>query len=418
MKEVKYNPKHINRYNYLFHWNSINTILNNHELYLKGKYSLPYPITIEIDPIDICNHKCIWCFTNIHRRISSLDTSLLDNLLNDLKDSCTISIHFSGGGEPTLYTDLFRDIHGNSIIQKYMNHFTMGLITNGSIIHTMDTKYITKGLKWIRFSIDAGTDSHYNYIHKPASNTLCDVHNNISNIIKQRNDSIYPVVGCSFIYDRFDNDILKEIRLFVENMSSFGIDYVQIKPENNFSPFTTQHIINSIKNTINPILINSNTFATIDAPYKINDTSDFCWYSYFGPAIGASGGIYSCCSKYGQDDYNYGYITNTCGFNEIWNSNKRINIVKGIKPSACKSCRHAIFNNEINKLYKIKQKDRDHLSSIMELLKEGYSINRVNIPQSLLFLKRGLTHYQTILKYGYNRLLDYPVYRETYIIGV
>lgn len=420
MNEIRYNPIHINGYNYLFHWDRICDILDNHKHYLARNYKITYPITIEIDPIDYCNHSCIWCFTYSHRKTSLLNSSVLENLLEELKKNDVRSIHFSGGGEATLYNGLIRK-HGNrknnkSLIQKFGKTVTLGLITNGSILDKLDVDDIVQNLKWIRFSVDAGTNERYEKVHKPLNHNLDIVHNNIKEIVGIRGDSVYPVIGCSFIYERNDEEIREEILAFAKRMSSLSVDYIQVKPENNNRSEASKRFANVIEKDIEDVLEQKNMFATIDRPYPIKGNSDFCWYSYFGPVVGATGGVYVCCSKYGQDNFKYGVVNSKNSFEKIWNSKERINFVKNIETRNCQSCRHNRFNVDIEKLYRAGKEVRKALSIMLTSLKAGIPFRDINIPKELFYLQNGLKHFEIVTRLGYNRIIDFPVYRETKII--
>ena len=98
------------------------------EKILRGE--IPLPVGVEIDPSNICNYDCPWCFYSKYRKnknvmISSTNfTKIMDELVElDIK-----SVTFTGGGEPLVNPNTVR------IIEEYGNKIDIGLVTNGSLL--------------------------------------------------------------------------------------------------------------------------------------------------------------------------------------------------------------------------------------------------------------------------------------------
>ena len=83
--------------------------LLNHYPKVEGmiKDNKTFPIAVEIDLTNKCNHKCIWCMFEgfKERKPHSLDKELVFDLLKELKSLDVKAITFVGGGEPTLHRD-------------------------------------------------------------------------------------------------------------------------------------------------------------------------------------------------------------------------------------------------------------------------------------------------------------------------
>ena len=66
-----------------------------------------FPIAVEIDLTNRCNHQCVWCmFEGFKgRKPFSLEKSLVFDLLQELKTLGVKAVTYVGGGEPTLHRD-------------------------------------------------------------------------------------------------------------------------------------------------------------------------------------------------------------------------------------------------------------------------------------------------------------------------
>src|SRR5690606_19750775 len=74
------------------------------EAMLRG--SVVYPISVEIDLSNVCNHNCPWCSFSGFRQENwqHFDGSRVLSLLGELADVGVKSITFTGGGEPLVHS--------------------------------------------------------------------------------------------------------------------------------------------------------------------------------------------------------------------------------------------------------------------------------------------------------------------------
>lgn len=421
MRESRYNPIHVNEYNILFHWDSILDVIRNHRRYTDGSSAPPMPITVEVNPMDFCNHGCVWCFTKSHRESDRMRENVLSLLLEQLKLGGVKSIHFAGGGESSLYKGLLpRKNLSISLADKLASDgsTSLGLITNGSVLDRLSLARLARLFTWIRFSIDAGTESRYAKTHAQSGHSLSHVHQNIANLIAERGNNIYPIIGCSFIYEENTDTIRDEVLRFTSTMSELGVDYIQVKPENDNRAKASLEFLDSLRDDIDRNLSGSPTFASLHTPHNQDHNSNYCWYSYFGTVVGATGGVYVCCYTYGQDEFKYGVIDDENDFLNLWSSSQRQNLADSIEPRKCPSCRHNTFNLLVERLYLLPNDIQNSLSGILHSLKAGANLSDVNVPPELRWLNPGLEHICTVINAGYNKILDFPVYRDTDFVGI
>src|SRR5574340_495632 len=108
------------------------------------------PITVQIQPSNICNQNCFYCIAKGQKGSVLLDTNTALNIINRLTFVGVNGIIFTGGGEPTLHEDLDKIIE---YTKKY--NIDIGLETNGSTLNDRLLGIIIKNATWIRISLDS-----------------------------------------------------------------------------------------------------------------------------------------------------------------------------------------------------------------------------------------------------------------------
>ena len=192
---------------------------------------------------------------------------------------------------------------------------------------------------------------------------------------------------------------------------------MQIKPENNNRGEETNSFLKRLPNDLERILHGYNTFVALHTPYDQSSNSEYCWYSYFGPVVGATGDVYVCCCTYNQDAFRYGQIGEKRSFDDVWGSQRRHELVAGIDPTQCPSCRHNTFNLLVEHFAHLPVSLQDDLTQVLNSVKTGVSFEEVTISGELSWLEPGFRHVERVVRTGYNRILDFPVFRETKFVG-
>jgi len=360
----------------------------------------PYPITIEIDPSNACNHSCPFCISG-HIHLSKyknteffnrtiLNKDIFKNLIEELVTTDIKAINWTGGGEPTLNPFLgeaIKYIKNNSKIE-------MGMFSNGSLLKKFNLfEVIADCLSWIRISIDAGSAKTYDNLRKTNnSNNFNVVVNNIRELIKiknKKNSNI--IIGVGFVVTR-DNYL--EIEDFANLFKKIEVDYCQFKPE-------IIQIERNIKKTSNGSMQISSDFWTNKVinlldnakeilkdkfecnSYKIEDlivdekkhgrNYESCIGSQFQPCIGADGNVYVCTNHRGHSKYSYGNLSEN-SFKKIWSNvieKKRIMNIINNKEKFSK-CTHLCKPHESNKILWTIKNNLENKSYFEILKKKSY----------------------------------------------
>jgi len=110
------------------------------------------PIEVNIDPINDCDLKCVWCNAKRVLNKKFITTASMIRLLSELADWGVKGICFAGGGEPTLHPDLDEFI-------KYCTELGLesAIITNGHAWTDKLIETIVDHMRWVGISVDAAT---------------------------------------------------------------------------------------------------------------------------------------------------------------------------------------------------------------------------------------------------------------------
>ena len=330
----------------LFHTQRINQWLDGEDV---------YPILIEFDLSNVCNHKCSFCNSAYMKDHSAiLDHEVACKTIDDLGKCGIKAINWTGGGEPMLN----RAFPSIAVCAK-RNNIEQGLFTNGVKMYESWKPLIVAQMNWVRISLDAGTKETYLKIKGAddfdqaisIAKELVELKNRFAFITKAD-------IGIGFV---ITPENYKEIPLFSGLIKQTGVDYGQYKPSTEDGMFDIRLWREEIKPLLETVFAD-NPKAVINL-YKFNDiiTSKLdqeygkCYGHQFCPCIGADGEVWACSQKRGIEGFSFGNIHEN-SFQDIWASEKRQEVINRINLSDCpKLCK----NNEINKaLYHIRHPER------------------------------------------------------------
>lgn len=315
------------------------------------------PITLELHLTNRCSHDCLFCMYKDEIRNTSLksyqlEQSIAENIIRDSKEMGVLAITYSGGGEPTLHPG-FKKI---TALGKSLG-LEQGLITNGSNLKRKDIREsILNNFKWVRISMDAGSDITYKVMHGCSCKYETTVQT-IKTLLEDRTDKS-PKIGISFLLTSFNySDMIKLYNSFKDT----SLDYIQIKPmimsdedKKKYDNYLNEESIGELKRIINvskdasgpKVYVVFDQFKNI-----IGNAHSFkrCYGHPLYPVISATGDIYVCCMHLYNDAMRYDKIDKDKSFKDIWNSVLRYSIGATIDVSKCpKLCRLAKTNSVLD----------------------------------------------------------------------
>ncbi len=185
------------------------------------------PLIVEFDPTTACNFTCPECISEDLLNKGQIQPERTLELITEFYNAGVKGIIFIGGGEPLAHTGM-----PQPIIHAYKLGISVGLTTNGSLIHR-HLEAIARYVSWTRVSVDAATQTTFS-LFRPSSvtNSFTKVISNMENLAKIKKGQL----GFSFLLmERIEDggsiitnchEILKAANL----ARDIGCDYFEFKP--------------------------------------------------------------------------------------------------------------------------------------------------------------------------------------------
>ncbi|MDD5012073.1 MAG: radical SAM protein [Candidatus Nanoarchaeia archaeon] len=314
-----------------------------------------FPIYVEIELTNCCNHRCTFCGLDWARGKNIISSEIMYKLIDELADGGVKSVCFAGAGEPTLHKDL------KGFLRKCHSQRIDSSISTNAVLFTKEiAEECMPYLSWIRFSVDAASSKTHALLHGTSESDFEKVKKNIQDAVEIKKKNNYPVVlGVQFLLLP-ENE--KEVIEFVKIFKEIGVDNVQIKPySQNPNSINKMNIDYQKFDYLEKELagLSSEKFSVIYRGNRMSQLSheqDYCecYGLPFFSIITSEGNVMPCHLYFGKEYYSYGNI-NTKTFKEIWRSARRKEIVEEIKKMGVSHCKKGCRLDSINKyLYRIK----------------------------------------------------------------
>lgn len=296
------------------------------------KRQRPFPVTIEIDLTNKCNHKCSFCFyaEHISNDRSTLDINVLQQTIAKASKIGTKGISFTGGGEPMLHPDFAK-------ISKFTKSqgIDCGLITNGSLIEKYQ-EVLIDNFTWIRISLAGGDEEAYYKVQgvRQFGKIISNIQS-LSELKKAKNSNLN--IGIRVLVTPQN---INSLRHLAHLLKETEINYIQFAPDMFTSDdglFWNQASTKDIFNEVETILAHTRIML-LTAGYLQHQNNlaycQDCYAHYFQIAITAEGNVLYCKNSRGESEFIIGNI-NQATIEQIWDSQKNKSLESYIKPSNC-----------------------------------------------------------------------------------
>ncbi|MDP8259979.1 MAG: radical SAM protein [Candidatus Gygaella obscura] len=322
----------------------------------------PYPVTVELDLTNVCNHKCPACtgWVKKQRDLSMLPVNLTKKIINQLAYVKIRGLIFTGGGEPLCYP------HVREILNyAAKENFDIAFITNGSLLNKEIADQLLRVCTWVRVSLDAATPMVFRKTHGLDRKNFLTVTENIRLLAKRKKElKSNTAVGVGFLTCQYSKGQMYKATLLCK---SLGVDYIQFRPMQIVSEGRLTYDLMNIdrqlvkcmeEETANfKVLYSKHKYEMMKEP-KFGRYYKKCFGQQFATVISADAKMYVCCHMRGNNKYCIGDLHKS-SFKKIWNSNKRKKVVESIDFKDCVPlCRDNTFNQV---LWNIKEK-REHVN--------------------------------------------------------
>lgn len=330
------------------------------------------PVTVEVDPVAYCNHRCAWCVDPAHPPV----TASRDFLWSLLAELATFRVNgfgvhgivFKGGGEPTLHPDF------PELVQHARAFgFEVGVVTNGSrLLATGIAEALAASASYVRISIDGPTPETHARIHR--SHDFAEIVAGVQRLVALR-QTRHPIIGLSFAMDHPLIPLIPEAIALGERLQ---VDYVLLRPpffEEVGRPATMtaaqaaelrQELAVAARRYrgLMDVMVGAwigdaertaqtgeNTGLDASGRRDLQLAADLpiehrlgrCWASPLLAVVAADGQVYGCCNLRFLDEWSFGRVDYTAKISllDVWQGNQRRQMLTKMHNTACIShCTH------------------------------------------------------------------------------
>jgi MoaA/NifB/PqqE/SkfB family radical SAM enzyme len=305
------------------------------------------PVSVELHISNLCNNRCYYCGQENNKDGAMMSYDKIIEAIKFVKSIGAKSIYFSGGGEPTINSGLWRAM----LHARHMARLDVGLITNGINISMFEYE-IVRSCNWVRISLDAADRETYKYIR--GVDKYDKVHDNILRLIMLKETYCKDcIIGLQVIPNKYN---YKKLYLVVKSLlKQFpGIDYIQVRPietmqnDKPYTRFQEKIIYAQLKalESVNKIIIS-------DKWYNKNFGFVTCHASAFSMTIDVHGRCHVCCHTMQNKNYELYNIFNIDIDYEYTINNALLKLGKsrGFNPAICPvNCRGSVINRSIENI--------------------------------------------------------------------
>ncbi|MDB4651309.1 radical SAM protein [Synechococcus sp. AH-551-E05] len=353
--------------------NVINYLQNPDDEECRQSYKRQHPLYIEVSPVGACNHRCTFCAVDyIGYKSIFMDIKSYKASIDSMKGKGCKSIMFAGEGEPLLHPEI------NEMVEytKESGGIDVSFTTNA--VKLNDT-FIEKSLRyssWIKVSFNGGDEESYSTIHRTKKDDYHKVLDNIRKAVDyKKKHGLNTAIGLQTLLLPENIDSIPNL---CNTCKELGVDYVVIKPYSQHKMSNTTQYSNidySQYLDLGDTLKKYNT-KEFNVVFRINTIKN--WISQnedryckcmATPStwayIMADGDVYTCSAYLLDERFRLGNI-NELNFDQIWNSEKRLEhsnyILNELDINECRvNCRMDQINRYIDKIVNNKA---DHVNFI------------------------------------------------------
>lgn len=325
------------------------------EASLRGE--LVYPISVEIDLSNVCPHDCPFCSFGTsasqgyrQQNWVTFPYPRILTLLEELSGCGVESVTFTGGGEPLIHKQAALVFAKATALG-----LQWGLVTNGLLLSGENALQVSRGAKFVRVSLDAGTSQTHQITHGVKHPQFDQILGNITHL---RNLAPSLTIGASFCVMPSNYQEIFRAALAVKEA---GGNYLEIRPvyptdwrgDGFVSTPTSQQLdyaadeIRTAKaqlaDSTFQVLGMVDRFAALQTPAK---QFSQCRTGHLMTVIGADTRIWWCCVQRGQSFFELGSVKDR-PFPEVWAEVHEKMDSSKIDLSKCPRCRYDGFNELI-----------------------------------------------------------------------
>lgn len=338
------------------HWDRI-------EQLRRGEQVVPLQVQLIIS--DLCNQNCSFCAYRMDGYSSNQLFAIIDpktgeknnnparfipypkviEILDDCVEMGVKAIQVTGGGEPTVHPK-----HKEIFEYIVKSGLQLGLVSNFAILRDgVLNAFKHENAQWVRVSIDAGLPATYSYIREVSEAMYHKVLENITQLVKIRNEyNPNLVIGIGFVVTK---DNFREVVLATEKAKEWGVDNIRLSAiftEEDIDYFDgfwdeANQLCKEAKKLETPTFKVFNLFDDRSADLQLKHPDyKFCGYQELNTYIGGDLNVYRCCNLAYNEKGKLGSLVGQ-RFKDFWVSQEKTSKICGFNAKTCPRC---MFNGK------------------------------------------------------------------------
>ncbi len=326
------------------------------------------PIYVRIKPTNRCNQNCNYChyrnpYLDLDQYLPTdeINREKMLEIIHDFKDMGVKAVTFSGGGEPLLYP--YIEDAMEAVLEAGID---LSVITNGSLLAGKKAELLSKA-KWVRISLESGTEQTYSKIRGVNQGMFGQVCNNIYNFAQIKD--MQCELGINFV---IGPDNYKEVYQSGKLMQEIGVNHIKYTAlvnsdvESVHAPFKVnviEQIHKLMREETSPDFKVINMYESdFEQRTVFGRSYDFCGIKDFVTVIAANSKIYYCHDKAYLSAGEVGDISKK-SFKEVWFSDEVTQRLARFNPKQL--CRHhCVYDDRNNLLNLFYGMDNKHINFI------------------------------------------------------
>jgi len=319
------------------------------------------PITVDVDPANLCNFNCIWCnakgFRSKHSSV--MPRGHLLKLADFYKEWGVKSACVAGGGEPMLNPDF-----APFLKRLYENGIKSGVISNGSLLNKENAEAVAKYSSWCGISMDAGSSEVFMKIKEIEDEEMFDkVINNIKGLVavKKRLNSKVEITYKYLLHPYNVKDIYRAAKL----AKSLAMNTFHLRPvcwdnlygQKHDKPINFSDYVGTIESEIEKAsALEDEHFRFYSVRHKFGENFERkinfkkCLATPLLATFGADGNVHLCFDVRGKEEWILcKHYPDPRKILKIWGSPRHKKIINSINVNKCPRCTFGPYNEIIEK---------------------------------------------------------------------
>jgi radical SAM protein with 4Fe4S-binding SPASM domain len=292
---------------------------------------LGMPITLMLEPTDICNLKCPLCPTGaglLGRKKAIMKFDDFKGIIDEL-GPYIIHLRLWNWGEPLINKEIYKMIEYAKKFDIFVNTSTNSFF----LTEENASKLVKSGLDELIVSLDGASEETYKRYRKQGSFSKAISAMKKLVLEKRRLRSKTPIIKMQFIVMRHnEHEVEKAINL----ARSIGVDEIFFKTVGMMDTSVYEPIEQYL-----PLNPKFRRYNLKEGKAKARQVTNFCEYLWDETTINVDGSVVPCCRD-SHNSYVFGNIFRE-KFRDIWNNEKYVSFRKQVlkdkqKIGLCENC--------------------------------------------------------------------------------